>query len=108
MNRLLTTTATALATSVVLSVWLAAPAAADVASPRASCAGLALSDHAVHDGPGAIADSVALLRDVRGIFGFTSNGQVISRWAAAHAGTHAPGCEAALMSVLTGGPSSGR
>lgn len=108
MNRSLSTAATALATSAVLSVGVAAPAAADVASPQASCPGLALSDHAVHDGPGAIADSVAFLRDVRGIFGFTSNGQVISRWAAAHAGTHAPGCEAALMSGLTRGPSSGR
>lgn len=107
MNRSLSTTATVLASTVVLSVWLAAPAAADVASPRASCVGLALSDHAVHDGPGAVADGVALLRSVRGIFGFTSNGQVISRWAAAHAGTHEPGCEAALMSVLTGVPSSG-
>ena len=90
MNRSLSIAVTVLATNVVLSVWLAAPAAADVASPRASCVGLALSDHAVHDGPGAIADSVAFLRDVRGTFGFTSNGQVISRWAAADAGTDAP------------------
>ena len=82
----------------------ARPASADVASPHASCVGLALSDHAVHDGPGAIAQQQALLRANTGAFGYRNSGQVVSRWAAVHAGSHAPGCEDAIMQILVTGP----
>ena len=82
----------------------ASPAVADVADPHASCVGLALSDHAVHDGPGAIAESNAFLRANVGAFGYRNSGQVVSRWAGVHAGTHAPGCEDAILSVLVSGP----
>lgn len=88
----------------VVALGAAAPASADVASPQASCVGLALSDHAVHDGPGAIAESNAGLRAHAGAFGYRNSGQVVSRWAAVHAGSHAPGCEDAIMRILLTGP----
>jgi hypothetical protein len=63
--------------------------------------GLALSDHAVHDGPRAISRMVAFLRDD---LGYRSPGRVVSRWAGVHAGSHDPGCEAALLEILVAAP----
>jgi hypothetical protein len=83
----------------------AIPASAEVANPRSSCAGLAISDHAVHDGPGAVA---AIINDevkpAAEAFGFTNSGQVVSGFAQVHAGTHVPGCEDAFFEVLVAGP----
>lgn len=78
--------------------------AAHVGNPKASCAGLALSEHAVNDGPGTIP---ALIDEVNGAataFGFDNAGQVISRFAQVHAGTHVPGCEDAFFDILIAGP----
>lgn len=88
-------------------VALAPPASAEVANPHAACTGLSLSDHAspqggaMYGGPGTIADSVAGLRAALGILGFDSTGQVVSRWAKAHPGSHDPGCEQALSDILS-------
>jgi hypothetical protein len=82
----------------------AGPASADIADPHASCVGLALSDHAVSDGPGAISQQMAWLRGNAGSFGYRNPGQVVSRWAAVHAGTHAPGCEEAIVDIVMTGP----
>ena len=88
------------AAAALVVVGAAGPASADVASPKASCVGLALSDHAVHDGPGAISQQVAFLRTNLGTFGFRNSGQVVRRWAGVHAGSHVPGCEDAIMDIL--------
>lgn len=104
IRTLLTTATVTVALTAGVTIAGAGTAAADVASPHASCVGLGLSDHAVQDGPGAIADSVDALRSVTGAFRFRNNGQVISRWAGVHAGTHDPGCEQALLAVLVTGP----
>ena len=83
----------------------AVPAVADVASPKASCGGLALSDHAHTDGPGGIAfimnEEVKPLAEA---FGFRNAGQVLSRVVKAHPGTHIPGCEDVFFDVLVTGP----
>lgn len=88
---------------------IAGPAAAEapaahVGNPKASCAGLGLSEHAVNEGPGTIP---ALIDEVKGAataFGFDNAGQVVSRFARVHAGTHDPGCEEAFFDILTTGP----
>ena len=98
MNRSTLVLIPAAAAALVLGA--AGPATADVASPHASCVGLALSDHAVSDGPGAIAQQHARLRANAGSFGYRNTGQVVRRWAAVHAGTHDPGCELALFEIL--------
>jgi len=85
----------------LIVVFGAVPAQADVADEHASCAGLALSDHAVHDGPGAIAAIVDEVRGATTVLGFDNTGQVMSRFAQVHAGTHAPGCEDAFLAILT-------
>lgn len=100
LGRLMATAAAGAA----LSLCAAAPASADIADPHASCAGLALSDHAVEDGPGAIAGLVAEVKGAAEAFGFANGGQVVSRFARVHAGTHEPGCEDAFVAVLTEGP----
>ncbi|WP_077490446.1 hypothetical protein [Sinomonas mesophila] len=83
----------------------AVPAAADIASPNASCAGLALSDHAVSDGPGAIAFIMnEELKPAAEAFGFSNSGQLISKLVKVHAGTHIPGCEDAFIDILLTGP----
>jgi hypothetical protein len=92
------------ATAVTLVMGGAGPAAADIANPHASCVGLALSDHAVSDGPGAIAQQHARLRANAASFGYRSSGQVVRRWAKVHAGSHDPGCEAAILEILVTGP----
>jgi hypothetical protein len=92
------------ATAAALLLGAAGPAAADIANPHASCVGLALSDHAVNDGPGAIAQQHAWLRANAASFGYGSSGQVVRRWAKVHAGSHDPGCEAAIFEILATGP----
>jgi hypothetical protein len=85
---------------------LAAPASAEVANPHAACPGLALSDHAspqggsMYGGPGTIAATVAGLRSALELLGFDNTGQVMSRWAKAHPGSHDPGCEQAVLDIL--------
>lgn len=82
----------------------AAPAQAEVADPHSSCAGLALSGHATSDGPGAVAAILVEVKDAADAFGFDSSGQIVSRFANVHAGTHVPGCEDAFYLILTEGP----
>ncbi|MGQ0521775.1 MAG: hypothetical protein ACT4PX_11580 [Actinomycetota bacterium] len=71
---------------------------------NASCAGLALSEHAIDDGPGAISGLIAEVKGLATDFGFDNSGQVVSGFARVHAGTHVPGCEEAFFTVLTTGP----
>ena len=97
-------TALIAATAAVVSVGLVAPATADVANEHASCPGLALSDHAVHEGGAAIAGTTAWLRANAEDFGFRNSGQIVSRFAKSHPGTHIPGCEEAIVTILLAGP----
>lgn len=92
------------ATATVLSVGAAVPAYADVASGRAACTGLGISDHAVNDGPGTVAEIVVEIKGAAEAFGFKNSGQVVSRFSQVHAGTHVPGCEDAIFAILTTGP----
>jgi hypothetical protein len=102
MNRSTLVLLPAAAAALVLGA--AGPATADIANPNASCVGLALSDHAVSDGPGAISQQMAWLRGNAGSFGYRNSGQVVRRWAGVHAGSHVPGCEDAIVDILVTGP----
>ena len=104
MNRFLPSAVAVAAVTTSLSLTSATPAVPDVANPRASCVGLSLSDHAVNDRPGAIAETAAWLRDNADGFGFRNSGQIVSRFAKVHAGSHMPGCEEAIVGVLLTGP----
>lgn len=92
------------ATTALLLLGLAEPASADVANANAACPGLGLSDHAVHDGPGAISGIIADIKGGAEFFGFSNLGQVMSRFAHAHPGTHVPGCEDAITDIFEAGP----
>jgi hypothetical protein len=92
------------ATTALLLLGVAAPASADVANPHAACPGLGISDHAVHDGPGAISDIIVEVKAGAEFFGFANAGQVVSRFAHAHPGTHVPGCEDAIEAIFEAGP----
>ena len=104
MKRFVPSAVAVAAVTASLSVTSAAPASADVADPHSSCVGLTLSDHAVNDGPRAIADIGTQLRDNAAVFGFRNSGEIISRFAKVHAGSHMPGCEDAIVTVLLTGP----
>lgn len=80
------------------------PAAADIADSHAACTGLGISDHAVSDGPGAVPVIVEELKGAADAYGFNNVGQVVSRFAQVHAGTHDPGCEVAIGEILEAGP----
>ncbi|WPU10472.1 hypothetical protein [Pseudarthrobacter oxydans] len=88
---------------VVLSAG-AVPASAEIANAHAACTGLGISDHAVTDGPGAVSAIVNEIKDAADAFGFDNSGQVVSRFAQVHAGTHVPGCEDAIWEILVAGP----
>lgn len=92
------------ATTALVLFGAAAPASADVANPHAACPGLGISDHAVHDGPGAISDIIVEIKGGAEFFGFANLGQVMSRFAHAHPGTHVPGCEDAVADIFEAGP----
>ena len=98
-------TSAAVAAAVLVVLFAGAvPASAEIADEHASCAGLALSEHAVVEGPGAIP---AIINEVKGAataFGFDNAGQVVSRFSQVHAGTHVPGCEVAFEEILVAGP----
>jgi hypothetical protein len=87
---------------------LASPAAAErpeshTGNPKASCAGLGLSEHAVNDGAGAIAAAIEEVQAAADEFGFDNAGQIVSEFAQVHAGTHVPGCEDAFYAILLQG-----
>lgn len=103
MNMKRSSAAVAAAVFVVLFAGVA-PAAADVANSHAACTGLGISDHAVSDGPGAVAGIVDEIKGAADYFGFDNFGQVISRFSKVHAGTHDPGCERAIEEILVAGP----
>lgn len=92
------------ATTALVLLGVAAPASADVADPHAACPGLALSDHAVHDGPGAISAIIVEVKGGAEFFGFANLGQVMNRLAHVHPGTHEPGCEDAVADIFMAGP----
>lgn len=107
MNKTLVTLA-AVATGVLA---VASPASAErpaplVGNPNASCVGIALSEHAVNDGPGFVAAEAAQVKAIADAFGFANAGQVVSRFASVRAGTHA-GCEAAIFQIIVGNWISG-
>lgn len=103
MNIKRTSAAAAAAVMVVLFAG-AAPASAEIANAHAACTGLGISDHAVADGPGAIRDIVNEIKAGAAFFGFDNSGQVVSRFAHVHAGTHVPGCEVAIEEIFVAGP----
>lgn len=82
----------------------AAPASADIANEHAACTGLGISDHAVADGPGAVSGIIKEIKGAAAFYGFDNVGQVVSRFAQVHAGTHVPGCEEAIGEILVAGP----
>jgi len=90
--------------TVGLTFGLSSPAAADIANANASCPGLGISDHAVNDGPGAISAIVVEIKAAAEFFEFANAGQVVSRFAKEHPGTHDPGCEDAVAAILENGP----
>ncbi|MBT2530945.1 hypothetical protein J7E83_02160 [Arthrobacter sp. ISL-48] len=99
------TSATVAAAVLVVLYAGAVPASADVANHHAACTGLGISDHAaVLDGPGAVPDIINELKDAAAFFGFDNSGQVVSRFAKVHAGTHMPGCEDAIEEIFVAGP----
>ena len=81
-----------------------APATADIANSHAACTGLGISDHAANDGPGAVPAIVDEIKAAADYYGFDNSGQVVSRFAQVHAGTHVPGCEDAIGEILVAGP----
>jgi hypothetical protein len=82
----------------------AVPASAEIANANAACTGLGISDHAVADGPGAVAAIINEIKDAADAYRFDNSGQVVSRFAHVHAGTHVPGCEEAIGEILVAGP----
>lgn len=98
--------ASAAAAAAVLVVLFAgaAPASADIANENAACTGLGISDHAVEEGPGAVPAIISEIKGAAAFFGFDNVGQVVSRFAQVHAGTHVPGCEIAIEEILVAGP----
>lgn len=103
MNIKRTSAAVAAAVLVVLFTG-AVPASAEIADEHAACTGLGISDHAVADGPGAVPDIINDLKWAAAVSGFNNVGQVVSRFAQVHAGTHVPGCEDAIGEILVAGP----
>ncbi|GAB5080344.1 hypothetical protein [Arthrobacter sp. AD-310] len=81
----------------------AVPASADIANENAACTGLGISDHAVSDGPGAVREIVVEIKAAAEAAGLDNSGQVVSRFAKVHAGTHVPGCEDAIGEILKAG-----
>jgi len=82
----------------------AAPASAEIADEHAACTGLGISDHAVADGPGAVAGIITEIKGAATVYGFDNMGQVVSKFSKVHAGTHVPGCEEAIEDILVAGP----
>lgn len=82
----------------------AVPASAEVANANAACPGLGISDHAVAGGPGAVAVIINEVKAAADDRGFDNSGQVVSRLAKVHPGTHIPGCENAVREILVAGP----
>lgn len=103
MNVKRTSAAVSAAVLVVLFTG-AVPASAEIANSHAACTGLGISDHAVMDGPGAVPEIIKEIKGAAADFGFANSGQVVSRFSKVHAGTHAPGCEEAIVEILVAGP----
>ena len=73
--------------------------AADVASPPPA-SGSRCPTTPCPTAPGPSPSRWPLLRGNAGSFGYRNPGQVISRWAGVHAGSHDPGCETAILEIL--------